>query len=360
MRLLVIGNGFSRLINGGRVVLTKNTAAFLDSLPIEKFERIGFVQPVRKVVQGKTLNDAELRSRNVDVIGIPLFRLFGFFTAIIRVARYDFYYIFFPGTWPRIIGLFALFLGKPFGVYLRGEKFSNNGLDALLLRKAKFVCSVIGMEARMPAQVKKVIPISPMTDIGVADARAKGVQRDPREEISLIFVGRIEKEKGVQELIEAASLLAQERVKFSLKLVGVGPLLNDLRRLAEERELNNIEFLGLVSNRDELLRLYETSDVLVFPTYHEGFPRVLLEAMLKSCVVVTTFVGGIPSVMKAERNCLEIKVGCVSSIVDAIKRLSLNPSLEKELSEAARNAVLEILENRVDHVTAVCANVRGG
>lgn len=352
MRLLVVGNGFSRLIRGQGFFINRHTAGFLEEISTTIIN-VGFAQPVREEVASKGLNDQRLDQQQIELVTLPRKRPWELLKALRIASQYDYFYIFFPGRWPRLIGLFALVLRKPFGIYVRGQQFSTTGLDSLLLKRARFICTVVGMEDQIASCGKKIIPIAPMIGIGPNDAVMKTAKRAPGERINLLFVGRVEKAKGVLELIDAAELLLKGGVGYSLKIVGGGPLLHELQKKVVERGLLNIEFLGPVSDKSQLMALYEWANAFVLPTHHEGFPRVLVEAMVKSCAIVTTFVGGIPSVMKAGKNCLQLPVDDAVGIFDAIKSLSLNPDLEISLSYAALATALDLLTNRADHAETV-------
>lgn len=348
----MVGNGFTGSIRGHGLFVNRHTSAFLNEISGDEL-RVGFAQPCREEEVSRGLNDDRINENEIEVIELPRRASWSLWRTLIHMAKYDFFYLFFPGRWSRLLGLFALFLRKPIGIYVRGESFTDSGVDALLFRKARFVCAVVGLEGRLRSLAGAVIPIAPMVDFGVLDAKEKTNFRVAREKISLLFVGRVEHSKGVLELMEAANDLVKEGVDFSLKIVGGGPLLNQLRERVVEERWGNVELLGPISKKDELARLYESANVFVLPTHHEGFPRVLIEAMLKSCVIATTFVGGIPSVMKENENCLRLEVGDRRSIVAAVKRIAWDEDFERRLSRAAQMTVLSLLQSRKKHALAV-------
>lgn len=96
---------------------------------------------------------------------------------------------------------------------------------------------------------------------------------------SIVYIGRLEKRKGVELLIPAFAQLVQEIPNAHLIIAGSGVQASKLRRYVEDREIPNIEFLGYVSD-EEKLRLLRNADLAVFPSpYGEGFGIVLLETM---------------------------------------------------------------------------------
>lgn len=112
----------------------------------------------------------------------------------------------------------------------------------------------------------------------------------------LIFVGHVIKSKGVYELAEACSGLPEPP-----ELLMVGPyepeIRKDLELIASSRNNGNwITFTGSVSH-SEVLEYMIHAPVLVLPSYTEGFPMVVIEAMAMGCAVIATDVGGIPEAL---------------------------------------------------------------
>src|SRR5690606_31957169 len=97
----------------------------------------------------------------------------------------------------------------------------------------------------------------------------------------------------------------------------------------------SINFKGAVFDTQKIKDFYLKADIYILPTYHEGFPRTLYEAMIYGTPIITTFVGGIPYLMKDKFNCLKIEPKSVESIVDALV-YSIN-NYEKML-DCAKNA----------------------
>src|SRR5690606_36274729 len=108
-------------------------------------------------------------------------------------------------------------------------------------------------------------------------------------------------------------------VGFHLQIVGDGSYLDDLKKMAYELKIEEkVDFLGAYNDLELIKSVYLESDVYILPTYHEGFPRTLYEAMIFGTPIITTFVGGIPGIMKDGFNCLKIEPKSVDSIVDQL------------------------------------------
>ena len=119
------------------------------------------------------------------------------------------------------------------------------------------------------------------------------------------------------ELIEAVSILEKQvSIPIICKIVGDGEALETAKMKVSSLSLNDkVFFCGSVYDPFKKATYYKESDVYILPTYHEGFPRTLYESMIFGTPVITTFVGGIPALMKDGTNCYRIEPKSVNSIV---------------------------------------------
>ncbi|MDP3800216.1 MAG: glycosyltransferase, partial [bacterium] len=110
-----------------------------------------------------------------------------------------------------------------------------------------------------------------------------------KKEYDLIFVGRLEPNKGIGLLLEAASKLMVKSEKLKVLIVGDGPLTKSLKLRVKSLKLeNNIIFYGRAKDSSEIAQLLNESKILVMPSYNEGGPRVVLEAMACEVPVLVT------------------------------------------------------------------------
>ena len=110
--------------------------------------------------------------------------------------------------------------------------------------------------------------------------------------IKLLFLARVEKEKGIWELIDAYELLRHQNQKISLTIAGDGSQLNNLKQCVIERQIPDVKFTGYISGKDKAKAFYE-SDIYVFPSHGEGMPNSVLEAIAFGLPVITRSVGGL-------------------------------------------------------------------
>lgn len=154
--------------------------------------------------------------------------------------------------------------------------------------------------------------------------------------IKLLYTGRIDPAKGLFELVEAHSKITQE---YDVELHIVGWEINATdtikRALIEKATLlgsdKYITFHRKQKVGKELNEMYQMADLFVTPSYFEGFPRTIWEAMANSLPVITTNVGGIPHVLNNLENALLIKPQDSDEIYRAIKQLITDVTLRQTL-----------------------------
>lgn len=151
-----------------------------------------------------------------------------------------------------------------------------------------------------------------------------GINKDNKKNV--ISIGRLEGEKGHEDLINAFSLITNNA---TLHIVGEGTHFNALKSLATKKNID-IKFYGAITNRDELFRLLSSMDLFVIPSHTEGMPRSLLEAMAVGLPCVGSCVGGIPEVLEEEYTFEPKKIEQCAKLLDNV--LS-SDSLMKEMSD---------------------------
>ena len=351
--VLVVGNGPTGLGDDGSHHVDLTCGHFLRDLAAAGF-RVSFIQPVEPVRLALNYYGFILSTTEVESVGVdrrtPFAAVRTGMAAIRALLRADFVYLFFPGRLPSLVGALCRALRKPYGVYLRGERYAPAGADKALLERARFILVASrGLVAPARRVNPEVALFRPMVELSGADAVRRDFDARRSGPLRLLFVGRIEADKGVPELVDAVELLRRRGVESELKLVGLGDLHDEFANRFPAGNAQGVRVLGGLDDRQAVMRLYEEADLFVFPTHHEGFPRVLYEAMLKSAVVVTTMVGGIPALLRHDENCLAVPVGDSVAIADAIERLAGDPALMRRLAASALSAALEVLEGNPTH-----------
>lgn len=159
--------------------------------------------------------------------------------------------------------------------------------------------------------------------------------------LRIVYVGRLVRTKGLFEALEALDLLAKRAVPFKFRVAGSGVDVQELKRRAQAMGLaDRVEFLGPVFGEAKE-RLWMESDIFLFPTYHEGLPYALLEALAAGCVPVTCPVGGIPDVIQHGVHGLFVPVQDSRRVADALYRLSNDRDLLAEMASNGRKRIQE-------------------
>jgi glycogen synthase len=155
---------------------------------------------------------------------------------------------------------------------------------------------------------------------------------------TLVFVGRLIEQKGAIDAVEGFALVRAKR-PIRLVMAGSGPLKDALRARADALGFGaDLVLLGHVGG-DALRGLYRDADVFLLPTYFEGFPTAMTEAMDAGLPVITTCLRGMADQLVAERNTLFVTPGVPAEIAAAIERLLDDDQLRAAMSEANRRKV---------------------
>lgn len=154
--------------------------------------------------------------------------------------------------------------------------------------------------------------------------------------------------KGHRELIEAISILKNEKYDISVDFIGEGNLIEEFQSYAESLGVGqHINFIGKFSTADKVRQKLMDSDMFVFPSHAEGLPRVLIEAMAVGLPCIATNVNGIPELLNEE---YLVKVGDTKEIAAKIKAFGDNPELMRKASKdnlaKARNYSELLLQER--------------
>jgi glycosyltransferase involved in cell wall biosynthesis len=177
-------------------------------------------------------------------------------------------------------------------------------------------------------------------------------------------VGRLCESKGQKNLILAFSNVLDNYPSATLWLIGKdqqggGKYEIELRSLAESLGISNqTVFWG---HQDDVRRLMGQMDLLVLPSYEEGFPIVLLEAMSLGVPVVATRVAGVPEMIRNEETGILIPPGNLHEMAENMKRLLSDPLLRKMLGEKGRQEVLKKFGKAamLEEVRKIYASVMG-
>jgi glycosyltransferase involved in cell wall biosynthesis len=148
----------------------------------------------------------------------------------------------------------------------------------------------------------------------------------------LLFVGRLSYQKNLPQLLRALEGVSDE---FTTTLVGDGELELELRKLAKNLKLLNVNFVGRADGK-KLINYYKNADIFVLPSEREGMPLVLLEAMAMGLPIVATNVTGNRDVVGNDKNGLLIPYNDTGALRQALLRIKSSKKMYEKMSKASR------------------------
>lgn len=162
-----------------------------------------------------------------------------------------------------------------------------------------------------------------------------------RSQKYILYTGRISYGKGLNELIDAAYNIHKSRNDVQFLLAGDGPLLGYLKKKVKEMDLEDtVIFLGHVG-RDEIVSLYQNATIFIFPSYHEGLPGSLLEAMSCALPIIATNVPGNSELIEHNHNGILVPARDATGLSAALLQLLDDPKRQNQLGQNARTTIVE-------------------
>lgn len=163
------------------------------------------------------------------------------------------------------------------------------------------------------------------------------------EVVKLLYTGRIDLQKGLLEFVTVTAEMINEGFPLELHIVGWEdksnrPIETFLKAKASEFGISELVFFhGKKKVGEELNLFYRMADIYVIPSYHEGFPRTIWEAMANSLPVIATEVGAIPELLTNEVHAVLIPPKDVLALKNSILNMVENNKMRKTLIRNGRN-----------------------
>jgi len=177
--------------------------------------------------------------------------------------------------------------------------------------------------------------------------RAVPIARWKDGRMNILFVGRHEPRKGLLDLLKAYRLMRKAGCQCRLLIVGSGPQEREARRYVMTRRLQDVVFLGRVSDAEKA-QLYRTADVFVSPaTGRESFGIVLLEAMAAGTPIVCSDIHGYKGVVRRNEQGLLVPPRDPKALAAATLRLLEDPELRARMGASGRARAEEFSWERV-------------
>lgn len=156
----------------------------------------------------------------------------------------------------------------------------------------------------------------------------------------ILCVGRLTPAKGQHLLIDAVERLGHQSRPVRLRLVGSGPDGSSLREHAAHIEFPECVIFEGTVNQDRIRSLYAAADIFCLPSFAEGIPVVLMEAMAMGIPCVTTHITGIPELIRNGIDGLLVAPSDLDALVNALATLMDDPALGKRLAASGRARIL--------------------
>lgn len=151
-----------------------------------------------------------------------------------------------------------------------------------------------------------------------------------KESINLLYLARVEKQKGIYLTIDAFILLKPKFKNLKLYIAGDGSEYESI--INKYKDNKDIEILGFISS-EEKKKYFCLADIYIFPTSHnEGMPNSVLEAMLFGLPVITSPIGGIVDIIRERENGMLLKSFDSNEIAQLIEILILDNTLREKIS----------------------------
>jgi glycosyltransferase involved in cell wall biosynthesis len=182
-------------------------------------------------------------------------------------------------------------------------------------------------------------------------------QKPDTKKIRILYMGRIDRNKGLDEMISVFEMLKYD-MDIELIIAGSGPDQEYFLNECENRIPGKYKFLGVISGqlKDEIL---QTSHIFLLLSYYEGLPYALLEAMANRLVPIVTGVGSIPEIITDRENGFLVPVHDFELVYHNILEMKANRSLMDDISKNAYNTALNkySMEEYINKINSLYSNV---
>lgn len=243
------------------------------------------------------------------------------------------------GCWAAVIAMFLyrkpllVRTGFPLRIFMRrkGSRFKEI-IAVIMERIAYSFCDFAIVSSREAKEfIEREYPLSSekiQILYNYIDMSLFAPRKSRRTKDVLLFVGRLEPQKNLVNLVKAASIL-----RMGVDIIGSGTLKDRLQALANEYQVK-VRFMAQVPNK-ELPDVYNSYQYFILPSLYEGMPKTLIEAMACGCVCIGTDVMGIREVLKDGINGFLAK-GVDADSITASVRSAMQSDKEKIVAEALR------------------------
>ncbi|MGO4969938.1 glycosyltransferase family 4 protein [Streptococcus alactolyticus] len=234
----------------------------------------------------------------------------------------------------------------PVIVHLHGSEFEKYYEECNLSKRKKIESffndcnAVIVLGDKWKKFIQKISPKAVIYVFNNSIQIPEKFELKDRDEVRFLFLGVLFERKGVMDLLKSIDSLNQEGILKSKSpkfiIAGTGPEEERLKKYELENNISNyVEFVGWIDGKEKKNYL-ETCDILILPSYNEGLPIAILEALSYGMPVVSTDVGSISEAVHDHLNGFLFNPGDVTLLSAHLKKLIMNKDLRCKMSIESR------------------------
>lgn len=238
------------------------------------------------------------------------------------------------GTNPAAVAMLARMLGGPsYSFTVHGPEEFDHPVELSLREKVERAAAVVAVSDFGRSQIYRWVahatwPKVRVVRCGVDAAFLAAGARPAVDNRRLVCVGRLTEQKGQLLLLDALAEVVRQGIAVEIVLAGDGPMRGAIEQRVRELSLEDrVRITGWISNevvRQELL----AARALVLPSFAEGLPVVLMEALAMGRPAISTFVAGIPELVEDGKTGWLVPAGSVDALVTALQRALAAPLVE--------------------------------
>lgn len=295
-------------------------------------------------INNKKINFRVTRHRNTLQKFFDKLNLF-----FLSFKKSDMILIFMPSLTSIFGAITAVIMKKKYCLYFGLEPF-NSRYNFIIKFFIKYIIQnatfCLGTGSQVLSEIKKYNNESFLTKPNILFNKSDVVTKKRfNKNKNLLYVGSLEKRKGLIYLISALKNIEIRNNINKLYIVGDGELFDILKKNVIDYKLDNkIVFAGYISDASSLKKYYKMSDIFILPSFEEGFPRVIYESMINGLAILTTPVNSIPTILKDNSSAIFLVPGSTQSIEKSLLKLIKNPKEIKKISSNAQDLIFSIID----------------
>ena len=182
---------------------------------------------------------------------------------------------------------------------------------------------------------KEIIYLPNFIDMAEFDKFNENIKDVVENEDSIIYFGRLTQGKGLGTLIEAANLwlVNNRNRKIVFKIIGEGPLKEELQEIVREKSISNVKFLEYMKHEQLFTEIKKSTAVVIPSEWYENNPMAVIEAFALGKPVIGSRIAGIPELVKDNYSGITFEPGNASDLYSKIKFIVENPDKAKEMGK---------------------------